>query len=312
MPENNLRQALVPQGARLIPQQPGTAPGLIAERGDRVLYAVPGVPSEMREMMTGTVLPDLRSRAAARGETAVLASRVLRTWGLAESRLAELLAEEFERLDRVASEQGGRPVPTIAFLASGVEGIKVRLTVRAEDPAQAGDVLAAEESVVRELLGDCVFGVDEQSMEAVVLDLLRGHGWTCATAESLTAGYLSGRLAAVPGASDVLRGGVVSYASEIKQTVLGVPAGPVVSEAAALAMTRGVADLMGADVAMATTGVAGPDTQEDQPVGTVCLAALTPHGERAATVRLPGGRENIRQLSVISALDLLRRLLVET
>ncbi len=313
MAQNNLRQALVPVGAELIPQQPGTAPGLICQIGDTVLYAVPGVPSEMREMVAGTVVPDLRRRAADRGEAAVVTSRVLRTWGLAESKLAELLQDRIDVLDRRAErlDPADGPVPTIAFLASGPEGIKVRLTVRAPDAEQAERALATEEAEVRSVIGRYVFGVDDQNMESVVLDLLRRQGWTLAAAESLTAGYVCGRLAAVPGASDVLRGGLVSYASEVKHDVLAVPEGPVVSEEAALAMARGAARLLRAETAVATTGVAGPDTQEDQPVGTVCLAAVTPDEERATTVRLPGGRENIRQLSVISVLDLLRRLLVE-
>lgn len=309
MPAINLRQAQLPVGADAIPNPIGTAAGVRAGLAGRVLYAVPGVPVEMRRMITEQVLPDLRRRAEQRGETAVVCSRVLRTWGTSESALAELLAPRIEALDAPASD--GRPRPTLAFLASGIEGLKVRLTVRADDLATAGTELAAEEERVRQVIEPWVFGVDDDTMESVLLDLLRARSWRLATAESLTAGYVSGRLAQVPGASDVLVGGVVSYASSVKHDLLGVPAGPVVSEAAALAMAQGAARVLGAEVAVATTGVAGPDSQEGQPVGTVCLAAITPNGERTATVRYSGERETIRQLSVISVLDLARRLVLE-
>ncbi len=318
MSSNNLRQALVPAGARLIEEQPGTAPGLVCDVDGKVLYAVPGVPSEMREMVSGTVLRDLRRRAAERGELAVVVSRTLRTWGLAESRLAELLQPRFAALDAAQAaaddardrRQTPDPVPTIAFLASGGKGILVRLTVKASDAAAAQAALAGEERHVRAVIDDWVFGVDDESMESVTLDLLREAGLSLGAAESLTAGYVAGRLAQIPGASEVLRGSIVSYASDVKHELLGVPAGPVISEQAALAMARGAARVLRADAAVATTGVAGPDTQEGQPVGLVCLAAVTPGGERSATVQLPGGRETVRELAVTSVLDLLRRLLL--
>ena len=304
MPVSNLRQAAVPEGARTIAQQPGTAPGLVCTLGGVPCYLVPGVPREMREMVSGTVIPELRELAAQRGESAVVLSRMVRTWGISESGLAERLAPRLAALDESTAA-------TIAFLASGPEGIVVRITAKAPDLATARSVLDREQQEVRNLVGRWIFGVDDQSMESVVLAVLRYRGLRLAVAESLTGGYLAGRVCAVPGASDVFRGGIVSYAGEVKHALLSVPVGPVVSEAAALAMARGVASLMEAETAVATTGVAGPTEQEGQPVGTVCLAATTPGGERTTTVRLPGHRENIRQLASISALDLLRRLLLE-
>lgn len=303
MPENNLRQAMVPDGATVIREQPGTAPGLICPVGDQVIYAVPGVPYEMREMVLGTVVPDLRRRAAERGEAAVLRSRVLRTWGMSESGLAEVLADRIQALDRLGN-------PTIAFLASGVEGLKVRITAKGPDDATVDAILAEEEELVWELVGDWVFGVDDETMESVVIGLLREQGMTLAVAESLTGGYLAGRICAVPGASDVFRGGVVSYASDVKHRLLDVPSGPVVTEEAAMAMADGVRELLGADVGMATTGVAGPGSAEGLPVGTVCLAVSMGSGGESATLRLPGDRERIRQFSTISVLDLLRRRLL--
>lgn len=304
MADNNARQADVPVGATVIDQRLGTAPGLICpvsvDGADKVIYAVPGVPAEMSEMVDRAVIPDLLRRA---GRSSVLRSRTLRTWGESESGLNERLEPLIAELDRVGN-------PTIAFLASGWEGIKVRITARAATVADATDVLDEWDRRVREVVGEVVFGADEQTMESVVLDALRARGWTLGLAESVTGGLVCGRLTAVPGASDVVRGSVVSYASEVKFEVLGVPEGPVVSEAAAMAMARGAIDVLGSDVGVALTGVAGPSEQDGQPVGTLCVAVITPQTTRATTFRLPGHRQQMRELSVISALDLVRRLTV--
>lgn len=317
MPTNNLRQAQRPVGAHFIPQQPGTAPGLVCPvdwpdadsttgaTSPKVVYAVPGVPWEMQEMVSGTVLPDLQRRA---GITAVIRSRTLRTWGESESGLAELLADRIYALDAAGN-------PTLAFLASGMEGLKVRITAKADTARQADELLAAEEAELRRLLGPLVFGVDDDTMESVVLDLLREQGLTLAVAESLTGGMVGSRLCDVPGASDVFRGGVVSYASDVKHGVLGVPEGPVVTVEAARAMAAGVRQLLGADVGIAATGVAGPGQQEGRPAGTVCLAVCIGDpadggDQEAVELRLPGRRRQVREFTVISLLGLLRRRLL--
>ena len=321
---NNLRQADRPEGAAFIPEMPGTAPGLVCPVGGRgpagdaaaggtasggrgptgerrpaggqVIYAVPGVPFEMREMMEGTILPDLQRRA---GAAAMIRSRVLKSWGESESRLAELLAGRIEALDRAGN-------PTIAFQASGIEGLKIRITAKAGDVAAAEALIAGEEAEVRAIVGDAIFGADAQTMESVVLDLLRGRALSLAVAESLTGGLVGARLTAVPGASEVFRGAVASYASEVKFDLLGVPRGPVVSADAAKAMALGVRRRLGADVGLATTGVAGPSEQEGHPPGTVFLGLA--HGDRAEAlrVRLPGDRDRVREYAAISALNLLR------
>ncbi len=303
MPANNLRQAQVPVGATVIPQTRGTAPGLICPLGDRVVYALPGVPHEMKEMLARAVLPDLVARA---GEPVTIRSRVLRTWGLGESAVAERLAPRLGALDAAGN-------PTIAFLASGIEGIKVRITARGAgaDPAGAAEsLLAGEEAEVRAALGDLVFGVDDETMEAAVGAALLAAGKTLAVAESLTGGMIGARLTAVTGASDWFRGSVVSYASEVKWQLLGVTEGPVVTESAAVEMARGARRLLNADVGLAVTGVAGPTEQEGQPVGTVWvgLAGLGEH--RAKRLQLSGDRERIRQMTVINAGDILRRALL--
>jgi nicotinamide-nucleotide amidase len=298
---NNLRQADVPEGAAVIPEMPGTAPGLICPLGDKVIYAVPGVPHEMQTMLLGTVLPELQRRA---GLAAVIKSRVLRTWGHSESGLAELLAARILELDALGN-------PTLAFQASGIEGIKVRITAKAADHASVDAILAAEDACLRPLLGECVYGLDEQTMESVVVDLLRARGLTLAVAESVSGGLAATRLSAVPGTREVFKGAVVAYASEVKFELLGVPRGPVVRESAAQAMAAGVRRLLGTDVGLATTGVAGPEEQDGQPVGTVFLGLALGERVEAREVHLPGDPDRVRQYAVISALDYLRRCLLE-
>src|SRR4051812_12801226 len=259
MAENNARQADIPEGATFIPQTRGTAPGLICPVGHKVVYAIPGVPHEMVDMMERAILPDLKERS---GEDAVILSRTLRTWGLAESTLAEMIAS---RVDTQTN-------PTIAFLASGIEGIKVRITAKATDAAAAHSLLEAEERELRAILGDIVFGVDDETMEDSVASLLKAQDLTMGVAESLTGGLLGARLTEAEGATDFFCGAIVAYQSEVKFEVLGVPEGPVVSEQAASAMAEGAAKVLGADVGLGVTGVAGPAEQEGQPVGTVYMA----------------------------------------
>jgi nicotinamide-nucleotide amidase len=296
MPDNNLRQADVPEGATVIEQRTGTAPGLMCPVGDKVVYAVPGVPYEMKEMLERAVLPDLAERAGVR---VAIVSRTLRTWGESESRVAELLGPRIEALDLSGTT-------TIAFLASGIEGIKVRLTARAATTAEAEALLDAEEAEVRAVLGRLVFSSTDEPMEAEVGRLLLARGQTLAVAESLTGGLVAARIVAIPGASEWFRGGIVSYATDVKHDLLDVPDGPVVSEAAAVAMADGVRRRLGADVGLSTTGVAGPTEQDGLPPGTVWLGIALGDDVDAVQVRLPGDRERVRQMSVISLLDRLR------
>ncbi len=300
MSANNLRQAMVPTGASIIAQTRGTAPGLICPVRiggvDKVVYAVPGVPHEMREMMHRAIIPDLLARS---GTTDVIVSRVLRTWGESESGLNE-------RLDAIIEELDGPDTPTLAFLASGWEGLKVRLTAKAVDDATCVDLLDHWEARVRTELGDLVFGVDGDTMESVVLDLCRRRGLTLGTAESVTGGLVGARLTGIAGSSDVFVGSIVSYATRIKQDLLGVSDGPVVSESAAREMAHGVREALGVDVALSLTGVAGPAEQDGQPAGTLWVAMVGPDFDDVRHVRLPGQRELMRQFAVITALGMLR------
>ncbi len=303
MSENNALQADVPEGASIISQVRGTAPGLVCPvqtpTGEKVIYAVPGVPYEMTEMMERMIIPDLVRRS---GEVATIKSRVLRIWGIAESTLAERVAP---RLEALALPDA--PPATIAFLASGMEGIKVRVTAKGPDEAAVEAVLDAEEVELRAILGDLVFGVDTENMEVAVSKLLLARGAMLAVAESVTGGLMASRLVSVAGASKWFRGGIVSYASEVKFDLLGVPEGPVVSEAAAIQMAKGVAARLGSTIGLSVTGVAGPDTQDGQPVGTVFIGVSDGDTAFAEMLKMPGDRDRIRQFSTVGALDILRR-----
>ncbi len=306
MPDNNLLQADVPRGASIIAQTRGTAPGLICPVGQKVVYAVPGVPYEMADMFERAILPDLLARERAGGRTSVITSRVLRTWGASESALAEAIGERFEALS-----DDGRV--TIAFLASGIEGIKVRVTARGDDAQHARTLLENEERQVRLLvndrLGDIIFGVDDESMEDAIATRLLQRGLTLGVAESVTGGLIASRLVNIAGASRWFRGGVVSYASEVKFDLLGVPRGPVVSGDAARAMAVGVRRVLGSDIGLSVTGVAGPEEQDGQPAGTVFVGIAIGDDVEEVALRLPGDRPRIRSYSAISALDALRRAL---
>jgi nicotinamide-nucleotide amidase len=300
MPQNNLRQADIPDGGNAIPNPIGTAPGLLCEIGDgKVVYAVPGVPYEMQLMVTEHVVPDLLRRS---GEHAVIVSRSLKTWGTSESALAEMVAHRLDALDA----RGGNP--TIAFLARGIEGLVVRVTAKADSEAEGRALVEAEEKELRAILGELVFGVDDETMESAVLEQLRGRGWTLGVAESLTGGLIGARIVNVPGASESFRGTIGAYATDVKRSVLGVTAESVVSEAAAREMAEAAQRVLGADVGIAATGVAGPTEQDGVAVGTVFFALAMPGvPTEVVSTRLPGDRERLRQFSTITLLNLLRQ-----
>jgi nicotinamide-nucleotide amidase len=302
MSDNNRLQADVPVGAAVIDQVRGTAPGLICPVGNKVIYAVPGVPYEMSEMFERAILPDLRHRM---GESSVIRSRVLKTWGSSESGLAEAVHERF------VHHETNTTGLTVAFLASGIEGIKVRLTAKAPTESEALAKLAEEEVQVRAAIeaafGDIIFGIDDQSMEDVIAGLLIERHMTLGVAESVTGGLICSRLVNVVGASAWFRGGIVSYASEVKFDLLGVAEGPVVSPEAAVEMARGVANSLKSDVGLSVTGVAGPDPQDGHEPGTVFVGLAHGDDVDVAELHLPGDRPRVRQYSAISALDVLRR-----
>ncbi|TDC71201.1 CinA family nicotinamide mononucleotide deamidase-related protein [Actinomadura sp. GC306] len=298
-----LRMADVPEGARILGNSAGSAPGLRVELPGGVVYALPGVPYEMRTIMDEVVLPELTRSA---GLPAV-ARRVVHTAGMWESEVSTRLAE-VEEADLVE----------LAYLPDPAE-VSVRITVSGEDAATR---LEGVEARVRVLLGSAVYGTGDETLYRVVHRLLAGRSETVATAESLTGGLIGAELTKAPGASATFAGGMVTYATEMKERALGVP-GDLLAEHGAVhpdvaaAMAAGVKERLGATYGLAVTGVAGPDPQDGRPVGTVYIGVAGPGDSRiVASPKLPvpeSGpevRPVIRRMTVVHALDLLRRVLL--
>jgi nicotinamide-nucleotide amidase len=313
MPRSNLRQARLPAGATAF-EPVGTAPGFAVQvgrgsGGPCLLYALPGVPFELQAMTEREVLPDLLRR---RGGTATV-TRTVHVAGMGESSVSEALAELTDRLERAA---GDGPDPrrgiAVAFLA-GPDEVRVKLTAAAATPEAAAERLGPAVDQVVARLGPAVAGVDDERLEHAVARLLRLTALTVATAESCTAGAVAARLAAVPGASRYLRGGVVAYATEAKSRLLGVdPAvlaehGPV-SAATSEAMARAVRQQLEVDVGVAVTCVAGPEGQGGQAVGTVFTALAVPDGSvRARQLHILGDRPTVQARAAAVCLERLRR-----
>ncbi len=296
MPDANLSQADVPEPGRSIEPERGTAPGLVVRVGEAIVYALPGVPSEMREMMEGTVLPELAPSA---GATA-LVSRTLRCYGLAESAISELLDD----LYRASTN------PTIAYLAGGGE-VHVRLSAKAT-AATAAAMLDELERTVRERLGEHVYGTGSDALEVVVGRLLVERGATIACAESLTGGGLGERLSSVPGASSYFLGSAVTYAAAAKRSILGVSdatlsgPGPVSPQCAA-EMAAGARRAFGADIGVALSGAAGPEGHGGAEPGQVWVAIEADGVAHQTGFRWPYDRELVRRFSELAAMDLVRR-----
>jgi nicotinamide-nucleotide amidase len=297
MPESNLRQADVPEGARYLTPSRGTAPGLIADLpGGARIYAVPGVPEEMVEMMEATILPELASEGAA-----VVRSRVLRCAGIGESALAERVDDLFSR----------SADPTIAFLASSGE-VKVRITAKAASAEAAERLIEPVAEEVRRRLGDVVFTADDETLEAAVVRLLTSAGATLACAESITGGGVGARITSVPGASEVFVGSGVVYRNEAKAGVLGVSRetlegpGPVSGECA-LEMAAGARRVFGSDLGLSLTGAAGPESHGGSPPGVIWIALDGDEVTHARGFQVPGERDRVRRWAEQAALDLVRR-----
>lgn len=296
MPASNLRQAEHPEGALLLPNPKGTAPGLLLEHGAKVIFALPGVPAEMLPMLDRHVIPELVARG---GGPAVVRNRIVRTWGESESRVAEMLDDIFHESAN----------PTLAFLASAGE-IKVRITARAETAEGAEALIAPVEEEIRRRLGKLVFGTDEDTVEQVLIGRLSRLGWTLGTVESATGGRVAARITSLAGSSVTYRGSLVTYATDLKARLAEVDPsllaehGPV-SEQTTVALASGGRHRLDVDVCIAVTGSAGPEPQQQQP-GTMIVAVETPRRTRVRTLRLPGDRERVLAYAATAALHLCR------
>jgi len=302
MPEANRTQAQLPRGATMLPNPRGSAPGLWVEGTPGVVVMLPGVPHEMEGLTIEQLLPRLVARAPA---GRVTRSRTLRTTGISESSLADLVGPREEALAPA----------TLAYLPS-FAGVDLRLTVWQEDRETVDATLEAAAAILRPVLGLHCYGGDDADLAAVVLAAARGAGTRIAVAESCTGGLVGARLTAVPGASATFLGGAIAYDDAVKTRILGVPHEMLeregaVSEAVVRAMAEGARTRFGAGAAVAVSGIAGPDGgTAEKPVGTVWLSAVTDAGARAVRIGLPGDRAEIQARAAQAALDLLRRLLV--
>lgn len=303
MPEANVQQAMIPEGARKLANHYGSAPGIWLEdaRG-RWVAMLPGVPSEMRGMLHDTLLPLIRERAGSAPR--VVRSRTLRSTGVAESLVA----------DQVKSIPGGVGDVALAYLPN-VDGVDLRVTVRDVAPEEADARLDGAASRLRTVMGTAIYGEGDDDLAAIVLGACRARGLTLGVAESCTGGMLGARLTAIPGSSAVLRGGVIAYDDSVKRALLGVPmellrAHGAVSEPVARAMATGARRALDVDAAIAITGIAGPDGgSEAKPVGTVWIVVDLQGSVESRLLRLWGNRSEIRQRSAQWAMELLRRML---
>jgi nicotinamide-nucleotide amidase len=298
MPPSNAKQADIPKGAKLIPNPWGTAPGIRAELDGSVIYAIPGVPGEAKRMLTEQIVPEL-------GGGMTIRARQLKCVGLPESELAD----RFHDLATAAN-------PRMAFLPGGGE-IRLRFVATGADEAECEGLLDEAERVVRSRIGDFVYGIDTDTLEQVVGAMLKERGLTVATAESCTAGGLAARIAGIPGSSDYLIGGVVTYASEAKTSELGVPAELIskhgaVSEEVTRAMATGAKQRLGSDIAISVTCAAGPDGQDGAKVGTMFLGIAGPgEGVEVRSVTVPGDRAQVLNFAATFALSFLRSHLLQ-
>lgn len=297
--DSNLKQADAPEGAEHMPNSCGTAPGIYMQWQGKLIFAAPGPPTELREMTERTILPLLRQ---ALGQTNQLYTRSLLMADIGESNVATALKDLID----------AQVDPTIAMYASPAL-VRVRLATKAPDAATAQALFAPFEAQIREILGNHVFGVDDDTMAGVVGSLLRDRGATLALAESCTGGLIASKITDVPGASDYFVTGVVAYADETKQRLLHVPAEIIeqhgaVSEECARAMAEGVRADSGADYGLSTTGIAGPGGGTDEkPVGLVYIAVSDANGTFVLRQYWPGNREQFKQRVSQMALGLLRK-----
>lgn len=298
MTENNLQQALLPEGCTVFPNACGTAPGCGFESGGVHVLMLPGPPKECQDMFDRQAAPYLA--ALSQG---VIRSHTVKLFGIGESKLESLLRQEMETMAN----------PTLAPYAKQGE-CELRVTAKASTEERAEEMMAPVLERLRELLGDLVYGVDVSGLEQAVLKLLLERSLTLGTAESCTGGLIAKRLTDLPGASAAFRGGVVSYCDAVKAAALGVPEDVLkeygaVSRPVAEAMARGARECLGCDLALSTTGVAGPGPDDrGNPAGLVFVGLATPEGVHVRQVHIANAdRDRVRTVASHHAFDLARR-----
>ncbi len=301
MTENNLQQAELPEGCTILENTCGTAPGCAFEAEGCHVLMLPGPPSELRAMLHGAAMPCLRRLSGAQ-----LYSHNIKIFGMGEAAVESRLRELMNSLTN----------PTLAPYAKTGEAL-LRVTAKADSEAEAEAMMAPVIEKVYAAVGEYIYGMDVDSLEAAVFALLKERGLTMASAESCTGGLIAKRITDLAGSSAVFRGAVVSYATEVKGDVLGVPAEMLdehgaVSEPVARAMAEGARRLMKADISVSTTGVAGPDKDErGNDVGTVYIALAAEGATLCKKVNCGQGRERIRTTAAHYAFDMIRRHLLK-
>ena len=298
MPERNIKQAWLIPSATTLPNPVGTAPGWFTQRGEQIIISMPGVPREMKQMWEEQAVPRL---VGSSGET--LFTRILRIAGMGESTVEERLGELIHSTN-----------PTIATYAK-VDAVDVRITAKAATTDEARSIVDAADAEVRAILRHHVFGIDKETLSSVVGNLLGQREWHLGAMESCTGGLLSSMLTDNSGSSSYMRGGIVSYATDLK-VKMGVPQATidtygVISEETAIAMARVACTQLKAHIGIGITGVAGPEKQEDKPVGQVHIGIASPLGEKTYTLQLSGSRDQVKHRAAMRALDLLRQHLLE-
>lgn len=302
MADNNKKQALRPKGAAIIPNPVGTAPGVLLEKDNKIVISLPGVPKEMYKMVEETVIPFLKQRLGK--DRMIIKSRTLRLAGIGESNA------EKEVLDLITNQSN----PTVAPYAKEFE-VHLRLTAKAENESKADLLLNQIEKEVRERLGAYIYGTDNDTLEDLVAKLLREKNQTLAVAESCTGGLISHRLTNIPGISEFLERGIVSYSNTAKIGVLGVDPEIIaqygaVSKETALAMAKGVKEISKTSLGLAVTGIAGPTGgSEEKPVGLVFISLFTGQGGQYQRYIFPGDRTNIKNRTAHTALFMLKNYL---
>lgn len=303
MSENNLRQAMIPDGAHIFKNYAGTAPGIAMEQGDKLMVNLPGPPHEMKDMFERSLKPFLKERY---GFPAVIVSRVLNTFGIGESSL------EMEIRNLILAQKN----PTLALLVRPT-GVILRITAKAADQAAAERLIADMEAEIRSRVGQYIYAIDDQDMESVVGQALLEKKQTIACAESCTGGLLTSRLTDVPGSSAYVMGSVVSYTNEVKIDFVGVNKKTLevhgaVSSETACEMAEGIRKAMHTDFGAGITGIAGPDGgTPEKPVGLVYIAVAGPEHTEVRKNIFSGTRKQIKFRSTQTALDMLRQMLKE-